>query len=364
MSIFPSFNYIGSKMKLLDYIESCIQQYTNKDLHQIDGFADPFSGTGIVDYYLLKKGCKRILVNDIQHYAYIASSVWCLNGVDIQKVKDIITNLNTLNNGITDDDIETSDDNFITNNYTELSEESRMYFTVENGYKIDKTRQNIEKLKNDNIINEYEFRLLLKILLYAVAKISNIASVYGAYLKYYKTSSLKPLTLDVSLVDKFVSSSTSDVSPNVTAYNENIIDLLNIQDLSDYEVTYIDPPYVSNRHYDSNYHLLETISKYDYPEIRGKTGIRNDTNTKSKFCSKREAYDEFAKIFCKIKSKYIFISYSSESILSKDQMTELLKRGGWKDIKIYEKEHLRFRSNDLTDPDKTVTEYIFCGMQK
>jgi hypothetical protein len=45
-------------------------------------------------------------------------------------------------------------------------------------------------------------------------------------------------------------------------------------------------------------------------------------------------------------------------------MTELLKRGGWKDIKIYEKEHLRFRSNDLTDPDKTVTEYIFCGMQK
>jgi len=356
--IFPSFNYIGSKMKLLNFIETCIKKYTGKELKQINGFADPFSGTGIVDYYLLKNGCKKIFVNDIQHYAYIVSSVWCLNDVDIIKIRDLINNINTLNNGITSDDIEMNDENFITNNYTELGDAQRMYFTVENGYKIDKTRQNLQKLKQTGIINTKEFNLLLKILLYAVAKVSNIASVYGAYLKYYKTSSLKPLTLDITLLDKLLK---ADKTINIMSTNTNVINLLETNDLSNYEIVYIDPPYVSNRNYDSNYHILETISKYDHPEIRGKTGIRNDTTTKSTFCSKRDAYDSFKIIFERIKSKYIFLSYSSESILSKEEMTNLLESTGYKDIQIFEKEYTRFRSNSLTDPDQTVTEYLFCG---
>jgi adenine-specific DNA-methyltransferase len=359
MSIFPSFNYIGSKMKLLDYISTSIQEYTGKRVNKIKGFADPFSGTGIVVYHMLKNGCKNVLVNDIQHYAYVVSSSWCLSNIDVTKVKELLTNLNHLNSNITDDDIEISDDNFISMNYTELGPDKSMYFTVENGYKIDKTRQNIQKLKDDNKINEDEFKLILKILLYAVAKISNIASVYGAYLKYYKSSSLKPLLLDISLVDKLL----NDKTIKIQAYNKNITQLLDENNFKKYEVTYIDPPYVSNRNYDSNYHLLETISKYDNPVIKGKTGTRDETNTKSKFCSKREAHEAFNDILSKIKSKYIFISYSSESILSKEEMTCLLAQNNWKNIKVYEKEHGRFRSNDLTDPDQTVIEYIFCGVK-
>ena len=40
------------------------------------------------------------------------------------------------------------------------------------------------------------------------------------------------------------------------------------------DILYIDPPY-NSRQYLPNYHLLETIARYDNPKINGKTGIRD-----------------------------------------------------------------------------------------
>lgn len=41
----------------------------------------------------------------------------------------------------------------------------------------------------------------------------------------------------------------------------------------DEDILYLDPPY-NSRQYAPNYHLLETISRYDNPEIKGITGMR------------------------------------------------------------------------------------------
>jgi len=46
------------------------------------------------------------------------------------------------------------------------------------------------------------------------------------------------------------------------------------------DILYLDPPY-NHRQYATNYHLLETIAKYDNPEIHGKTGLREYQNQKS-----------------------------------------------------------------------------------
>jgi adenine-specific DNA-methyltransferase len=40
-------------------------------------------------------------------------------------------------------------------------------------------------------------------------------------------------------------------------------------------------------------HLLETVSRYDSPNIYGKTGIRPYDDVKSKYCQKRNALKEF-----------------------------------------------------------------------
>ena len=43
------------------------------------------------------------------------------------------------------------------------------------------------------------------------------------------------------------------------------------------DILYLDPPY-NHRQYATNYHLLETVAKYDNPKIHGKTGLREYEN--------------------------------------------------------------------------------------
>jgi len=361
---FQSFNYLGSKMKLLDFIKDTVCDYTNKSSYkEVTSFADICSGTGVVSFDVLKGGCNKILTNDIQNYAYVVSSVWSKNGMDIQKLKKIVDGLNDELSKVQEIDLPNVDNldtgsYFIYTNYTEAGPDYRLYLTKMNGYKTDYIRTHINRLRERGDLNDKEYRLLLKLLLYAVSSVSNIASVYGAYLKKYKKVALKNIVLNWSLVESLV-----DDDIQHECYNSNISDLLNSKDFSDYEVVYMDPPYVANRSYHDNYHLLETISRYDNPKIKGKTGLRELVDTKSKFCSKRDAFEEFKVVLSKIRSRYIFISYSSESVVSKSDMMELLENAGWNDVKCYEKQYQRFKSNKNSDEKqpKNIIEYIFCG---
>jgi adenine-specific DNA methylase len=65
----------------------------------------------------------------------------------------------------------------------------------------------------------------------------------------------------------------------------------------------------------------------------------------------------------KVKSKYIFISYSSESILPKDQIIKLLENN-FTNIKCYEFRHKRFKSNNNGENISYVKEYLFAGTKK
>ena len=333
--MYKSFNYIGSKLKLLDFITDCIKKYTNKQLNEIDSFADLFSGTGIVSFHLIQNNCKNIITNDIQHYSSIISSVWTKEHMDIIKLTKIINDINESNKDFKLIDSQTDQTDFIYHNYTSVG--NRMYFTPLNGLKIDKTRKHIENLKNNNEINDKEYRLLLKLLLYAVVSISNCASVYGAFLK---KSAEKPLILDITLLNKL--SDNKDVTHSF--FNKNVSDLLEINNMHNVELVYIDSPY-NSRNYCDNYHLLQTISLYDSPKIKGKTGLRDENNSNAKlFCSKVNAAKEFEKILEKLKSKFITISYNSESIIPKEKMISLLKKN-WNNVICYEKEYQRFKSN-------------------
>ena len=66
-------------------------------------------------------------------------------------------------------------------------------------------------------------------------------------------------------------------------HNGTIEDLIN--SISG-DILYLDPPYTQNQ-YSVQYHLLETIAKYDYPKIKGKGGLRNTSETASAFFKKR-----------------------------------------------------------------------------
>lgn len=346
-----SFSYIGSKIKLLDFIGENIEKYTNKPLDEIKSFADLFSGTGVVGYYMIQNDIPKVISNDIQYYAHVISSIWISKNVDLDKMKTIINDTNEYISKIKECDIIDDNCNFVYNNYSPKG--NRMFFTKLNAYKIDKIRQRIEEL---NSLTTDEYHLLIKILLYAVISVSNIASTFGSFIKKFKNTALKDISLNIEMLDLLINCECDH-----TCFNKDIIELLDTNDLSDIEVCYLDSPY-NNRKYSANYFVLEAISKYDNPELKGKTGnlVKEESGAKL-FCSKTTAKQSFTNILNKIKSKYVFISYNSESIIPKSNIIQILEQTGWEKITCIEKNYTRFKSNNNGKQEKTVVEYLFCA---
>lgn len=344
--MYPSFHYIGSKTKLLTFLKTNIESYTNKKLSNVESFGDLFSGTGIVGYFMISEGVKKVVSNDLQYYSYVVSSVVSKSELDIEKLKRIVDDLNSI------DCTNQTDKDFIYTHYTPHNTCQRMFLTVQNGIKVDRIRQHLDVLKPE--LTTKEFNCLLKLLLYAVTKVSNTSATYGAYLKTFKEVSKKELMLDIELVNLLIDSDAIH-----EAYNLHILDL----DIPELTIVYCDPPYNSRR-YDKNYDLLTTISKYDNPLIKGITGLRIESDSNGGcFCSKVTAKKEFENLFQKAKANFIFMSYSSEGILKKQEIMDLMSLS-WTNVVCFEQEYKRFKSNKNCEQNKTVMEYLFAGTKK
>lgn len=124
------------------------------------------------------------------------------------------------------------------------------------------------------------------------------------------------------------------------------------------DICYIDPPY-NSRQYATYYHLLETIAKYDNPEIKGKTGIRIDSSKKTSiFSSKSKAKQAFKELLSNVQARHIFISYNSDGIISKQEFEELIKSIGI--IETYDCKVINYNSYQSKIVKKCqVEEYIF-----
>jgi adenine-specific DNA-methyltransferase len=124
---------------------------------------------------------------------------------------------------------------------------------------------------------------------------------------------------------------------------------------------YLDPPY-NERQYSKNYFPLNIIAKT--PEqllteepLKGKTGIPTDCFI-SPFCKKGDVVeDALDTLFRNLRTKWIFLSYNSESIVSKERMLELMGRYG--EASVIERDYKRFKSYEYND-DIVIQEYLFC----
>ena len=339
-------NYIGSKFSLIDFLKSSI----SKTL-EINGeartpsemiFADLFAGTGVVSGSFKQDGY-TIIANDIQYYSYVIAKHMIENNgnLDGNRCANLINELNNI------DGIE----GFIYHNYcyegTEGQEFRRMYFSEYNAKKCDAIRVAIEGKYKQNVISENEYFFLLGSLINSIDKYANTASVYGAYLKELKKSAQKTMRLEALPI--------MHGQVDCKVYNEDICKL--IKDVSG-DILYLDPPY-NARQYCTNYHLLETIARYDNPVIHGKTGLREYARQKSVFCIKNKVEQAFNKLIKDAKFKYIFLSYNNEGLMSFDTIEKIMKKYG--KYKVYIKDHRRFKADNAreTKADMTV-EYLHC----
>lgn len=121
------------------------------------------------------------------------------------------------------------------------------------------------------------------------------------------------------------------------------------------DVLYLDPPY-NSRQYSSNYHMLETIVKYDAPKIKGKTGLRaDDKSTKSDYSRKKEAESALRCLIEEAQYDTILMSYNSEGIIPLEQVESIFSDNG--KYTQYKTEYKRFKSQSNDDTRK-VFEYL------
>ncbi|MFA6257358.1 MAG: DNA adenine methylase [Candidatus Paceibacterota bacterium] len=354
-------NYIGSKLSLLEFLEKSIEKVVDKNSRV---FCDLFAGTGVVGAHFKRKGYK-VIANDIQYYSYVLNRHYIgnhkelpfnnlvkkileLKEIKIQDRKKFVCSYLSEIKG---------KKGFIYKNYclggTKEGREGRLYFSDENGMKCDAIRQKIEEWKEEKLISDNEYYFLVTSLLESIDKYANTASVYGAFLKKLKKSAqnsleLKPANLIINDQDHEV-------------FNE---DILKVVEKTKGDILYLDPPY-NHRQYATNYHLLETIAKYDSPKIHGKTGLREYQSQKSPFCSKTQAKKAFKELLSKAQAKYIFLSYSNEGIITPGEIKEIMSEKG--KYGYFTQEYGRFKAdsnkNRKHKAEKTVEylHYVICN---
>ena len=324
-------SYIGSKHKLSKFIKSEIEKIAGKMTNRV--FCDLFAGTGAIGR-AFKSESKKIIANDVEYYSFVLNQNYIGNHEEFEYV-NLIDELN----------LATGEAGFVYHNYCSGSGSERQYFSDANGRKIDAVRRKIERLKIESAINAREYYFLLTSLLEAADAVANTASVYGAFLKHLKPSAQKPLVLKPAFFE------LNDNSHEV--FNEDANAL--IKNIAG-DVLYLDPPY-NARHYGANYHLLNTIAKYDDFAPRGKTGLRD--YYRSPFCGRQTVEKAFENLIEHARFKWIFLSYNNEGLMSAETVREVMKERGKYDL--VTTDYQRFKADKTENRNHkfgATTEYL------
>ena len=329
-------NYIGSKYKLSNFIKSEIKKVVGEMKDKV--FCDLFAGTGAIGR-AFKGESKKVIANDFEYYAYVLNQNYIGNHEKLG-YQDLIEELNRLE-GV---------EGFIFNNYCLGSGSKRQYFSDENGKKIDAIRQKIKSWKTENRINENQYYFLLTSLLENADAVANTASVYGAFLKHLKKSAQKTLTLRPALFE--INDNEHEV------FNSEANSLIN--QISG-DVLYLDPPY-NARQYGSNYHLLNTLAKYDTFIPNGKTGLRS--YERSKFCQKNEVANAFESLIKNAQFKYIFLSYNNEGLMSENEVKNILQKYGRYDLVTTDYQRFKADKTENRNHKATKTEEFLHILEK
>ena len=335
-------NYIGSKFQLLECITENIKCKTGLSDFNGKVVADLFAGTGVVSHHFRKNGA-IVVSNDAELYSSVVTHAFTCS----EYTSNCETILNLLQQEL-DQDKHENFVGFVTTHYSPYETSERMFFTTSNARKIDYLRNRLEQL-TFNEVNDYYY--ILACIIIAADSVSNVPAVYGCYLKKFKSKATKPLVLKPIHTNK-------TRNDNVT-YNKDVLDKQFIQSITA-DIVYLDPPY-NERQYSKNYFPLNIIAKQPLEllsekPLKGKTGIPSDCFI-SPFCRRSTVEQAFEHLFKSLNAKWIFVSYNSESIVSREKMCNLMNKYGT--CTVLECDYKRFKSFEYNN-DKQIKEYLFC----
>ena len=286
--------YIGSKRLLAPLIAGVAQRLP------IRSVCDLFAGTTRVGQEMRRAGME-VHSNDLASYsemlglAYIAAT-----DNDLQRVPSLLRHLQAIEPKA--------------GYFTETFCEKSRFFRPENGMKVDAIRDEIDNLD----LTVIERGALLTSLLEAADRVDSTCGLQMAYVKKWAKRAYNPLELRVP-------SAVQGPAGSVSRANANSLAL----DLGDFDCTYLDPPY--NQHsYFSNYHIWETLVRWDSPEAYGVACKRIDCKTtKSDYNSKPRSWPAFARLIESVPTPWLIVSFNNEGFHDPSDVEALLSEKGY-----------------------------------
>lgn len=321
--------YLGSKLRLLDFIKNV----TEKNTKNVKTIADIFGGTGVVANMFFQNG-KNVIVNDILDSNLVSyETFFGSEDIDEPKIRTYIHKMNSL----------PLRSNYVSDNYGDK------YFSADNAKKIGEAREYIEQLTN---INGRERAVLLTSLIYAMDKSANTVGHYDAYRK--KMDTLVPIVF--KLPD--FNTNTNSIA---RIYHEDANRLVKHIEA---DMVYIDPPY-NSRQYGDIYHVLENIIDWQKPKLYGKAMKPQDrSKTKSEYSTSKapEAFDE---LVSNINTRYIMVSHNntahkgagrSNAKISNDEIIKSLSKRG--NVKVFSEKFQVFTTGKTNIKDHKELLYL------
>lgn len=263
----------------------------------VTSVCDMFAGTTRVGQGLRSKGL-TVHSNDLATYSEVLSVAYIEadETVDRVRVQDILDHLGGLQ----------PEHGYFTETFCVQSR----FFQPENGMKVDAIRDEIDRLD----LSRVERGLVLTSLMEAADRVDSTCGLQMAYVKKWAARSFTPLELRMPHSVEGPAGVATRVDANELASKLDGVDC-----------TYIDPPY--NQHsYFSNYHIWESLIRWDKPEHYGVACKRIDCKTtKSAYNSKKQAWDALADLVRQLRTPWLVVSFNNEGYHDLDAICSLLE---------------------------------------
>ena len=300
--------YLGSKRTLVPLISAVIGA-----LPGARSVVDLFSGTSRVGHALKQRGL-QVFANDLNTYAATLGRCYVQADADLApQAQALLDTLSAL----------PGRPGFFTETYCHQSR----FVQPHNGARVDAIRDEIARM---TLSPELE-AVLLTALMEAVDRVDSTTGLQMAYLKQWAPRSFNPLALRLpALLPR----------PAAGACAAHQLDALAAAQRLSADVAYLDPPY--NQHkYLANYHIWETLVRWDQPEVYGVACKRVDCRARmSPFNSRPRAFDALAAVIQAVQARYLVVSFSNEGYISRAQMEALLATRGH--VSVIERDFRRY----------------------
>ena len=374
--------YMGSKRNILDFvIESINENYNGGTI------CDLFAGTSILSGALGK--LVPMHSNDVQEYSAVLSKTY-LSNYDWSQFSATLL-----------EDILNEASNHVTNfreQYSDLTYTYSAEMTIKQFVQLEKKQQRlleynfgdsthhlfvkyysgtywsfeqclwIDALRRvaDDYRESPMYYVILSSLMYSMSYCSQSTGHYAQYRDATSESSKNDILIyRLRTIKPYFESKFNQLKEHLGSNNlEHTVTSLDYRECLDILETgtlvYADPPYAFV-HYSRFYHAIETLVKYDYPEVDHKGRYRSDRH-QSPFGRRTEVQEAFKSLFEKIKEKQscLILSYSNTGMITLEQIigiaNEVLENEY--EVTYREADHKHSTMGRSDDKSKDVKEYL------